>query len=201
MLQHLWGLSRSVSKTTITDIIQSQLLTGAGSISLVLHASQGWQVLSPGVTALRSTTVVSNTRGDRFQPFTAMTNGNGKRIYYPYWLPVHWTKLLYLKSTVVNNSCTKETFNFPGVWLSSFNSTANPFVYALPMPSYQKCVRQTFCACVTGREMMGLHESESMHTISSQVSVFLNKNSLVGEIDLQYLISSFNFFRSLVVII
>ena len=45
------------------------------------------------------------------------------------------------------------TFNiayFPGVWLSAFNSVANPFVYALLMPTYRKCVINTFCACLDG---------------------------------------------------
>ena len=36
---------------------------------------------------------------------------------------------------------------FPGVWLAAFNSVANPFVYALLMPTYRKCVINTFCQC------------------------------------------------------
>ena len=36
---------------------------------------------------------------------------------------------------------------FPGVWLAAFNSVANPFVYALLMPTYRKCVIDTFCPC------------------------------------------------------
>ena len=43
---------------------------------------------------------------------------------------------------------SEDIFFFLGVWLVSFNSTANPFVYALLMPSYRKCVINTFCACV-----------------------------------------------------
>ena len=34
-----------------------------------------------------------------------------------------------------------------GVWLAAFNSVANPFVYALLMPTYRKCVINTFCPC------------------------------------------------------
>ena len=35
-----------------------------------------------------------------------------------------------------------------GVWLSAFNSVANPFVYIMMMPSYRKCVIKTFLPCV-----------------------------------------------------
>ena len=35
-----------------------------------------------------------------------------------------------------------------GVWLSAFNSVANPFVYALLMPTYRKCVIRTFFPCI-----------------------------------------------------
>ena len=61
-----------------------------------------------------------------------------------------------------------------GVWLSSFNSTANPFVYALLMPAYRKCVRQTYCPCATGSKR--LTTQESANTISSIVS---NKDDVI----------------------
>ena len=43
-------------------------------------------------------------------------------------------------------------FIFPGLWLAAFNSVANPFVYALLMPTYRKCVIDTFCTCANKRE-------------------------------------------------
>ena len=69
---------------------------------------------------------------------------------------------------------TDGSFYFQGVWLSSFNSTANPFVYALLMPSYRKCVRQTFCACVTRKS--NSQESGTLQTITSEISVSYHKS-------------------------
>ena len=55
-------------------------------------------------------------------------------------------------------------FYFTGVWLSSFNSVANPFVYALLMPTYRKCVINTFCTCVKGSNRSDLQENVSPQT-------------------------------------
>ena len=57
-----------------------------------------------------------------------------------------------------SDSCIVSFFKFLGVWLSSFNSTANPFVYALLMPTYRKCVMKTFCPCVDqGKQKRNQH--------------------------------------------
>ena len=53
----------------------------------------------------------------------------------------------------------------PGVWLSAFNSVANPFVYALLMPTYRKCVINTFCACLKSKTEKAL--SDSIRTLNS----------------------------------
>ena len=67
---------------------------------------------------------------------------------------------------------------FSGVWLSSFNSTANPFVYALLMPIYRKCVRKTFCACVTGStKRKNCQGREFLRTISSDISMTPSESS------------------------
>ena len=80
--------------------------------------------------------------------------------------------------TTVNIFIEAKNVLLSGVWLSSFNSTANPFVYALLMPSYRKCVRQTFCACVTGRNRnrrMDSQGSGALQTISCEISVSSHK--------------------------
>ena len=50
----------------------------------------------------------------------------------------------------------------PGVWLSAFNSGANPFVYALLMPTYRKCVISTFCPCANKNKPKRSKNSEGV---------------------------------------
>ena len=59
-----------------------------------------------------------------------------------------------------------------GVWLSAFNSVANPFVYIMMMPSYRKCVSKTFLPCFAkyGREI-GKGRKTTMETNISTTSI------------------------------
>lgn len=69
----------------------------------------------------------------------------------------------------INNSPLQKI----GVWLSAFNSVANPFVYIMMMPSYRKCVLQTFCPCLddsTKKEKPSGISTLSNSTLSSSVS-------------------------------
>ena len=59
--------------------------------------------------------------------------------------------------------------------MSSFNSVANPFVYALLMPTYRKCVINTFCPCVTKRTQQE-KRPESKDTIQAVISADTSYN-------------------------
>ena len=56
----------------------------------------------------------------------------------PYWN-------FFLRYVGGHKFIVNDTLAMTGYWLNSLNSSANPFVYALLMPSYLKCVKKTFC--------------------------------------------------------
>ena len=57
-----------------------------------------------------------------------------------------------------------------GVWLSAFNSVANPFVYIMMMPSYRKCFIKTFFPCVIGGEQV--RKGRNVNSVSSNLNTF-----------------------------
>ena len=54
-----------------------------------------------------------------------------------------------------------------GVWLAAFNSVANPFVYAILMPTYRRCVIKTFWPCANKSKPEEKQKGNSSNTISS----------------------------------
>ncbi len=57
-----------------------------------------------------------------------------------------------------------------GVWLSSFNSVANPFVYILMMPVYRKCVIRTICPSTITEKVLRESSPDSRTTSQATLS-------------------------------
>ena len=50
-----------------------------------------------------------------------------------------------VRSTGLSKDTMTSTLARTGIWTASFNSSANPFIYALLMPAYRRSFAKTFC--------------------------------------------------------
>ena len=68
-----------------------------------------------------------------------------------------------------------------GVWLSAFNSVANPFVYIMMMPSYRKSVIKTFLPCaVRDQPETGKTGRKSATEFSTSVTSEISRSKETG---------------------
>ncbi len=52
--------------------------------------------------------------------------------------------------------------------MAAMNTTCNPFIYAMFMPVYRKCVVKTFCGCaVAPRDASGDSSATGVSTLST----------------------------------
>ena len=76
-------------------------------------------------------------------------------------LSMSWDFWYYLLGRAGLVSYVKNTLlQMIGLWLSSLNSVANPFVYMLLLPAFRKLAISTMCHCMKGRtERSGISDS------------------------------------------
>ena len=81
-------------------------------------------------------------------------------------------------------SCLDEysSIYFVGVFLAALNSVANPFVYAILMPSYRRSVFYTFCAClVRTKPDVTSQKYDASHTTSTAIEWGFDTGSVLND--------------------